>query len=69
MSTHPDTDQRLALVEITESDANAAVRVIAANATDRADLLLLLDMVRPTPHHITDDPAHRRAQPRFGDIA
>lgn len=66
MSTHPDTDQRLALVEITESDANAAVRVIAAHATDRDDLRELLKAIRPAPHHIADDPSERRAEPRWG---
>ena len=59
-----DTDQRLMLTEITEATANAAVRMIAANATNRADLLHLLDVIQPKPHTPDAGQVRRRAQPR-----
>lgn len=61
-----DTDQRLALTTITDDQANAATAVIAAHATDRADLMRLLRMIQPAPHQVDATPAARRAEPRRG---
>lgn len=61
-----DTDQRLMLSELTVDTANAATRMIARHAVDRADLLDLLDKIRPTPHTPEPGPATRRALPLRG---
>ena len=54
----------LKLTEITTATANQATATIAGHALDRADLLHLLDVIRPAPHNPAADPATRRALPR-----
>jgi hypothetical protein len=61
-----DLDNTLALVEITPDQVTDAMRTITDNATDRADLMHLLDMVRPAPHSLDPTPSARRAEPRWG---
>ena len=63
-----DTDQRLALGVITEDQANAATSVIADHATDRADLARLMRMIAPAPYAPEQQPAERRATPRWGEL-
>lgn len=59
-----NTDDLLRLEDLSEATANAAVRTLANRAESRADLLMLLDQVRPAPHSVAADPSARRAQPR-----